>query len=311
MITVKSYTIADLAVWDKFVRESRTPMFMFERGFMDYHSDRFEDLSLMVYRDDELMAVLPASRHGTEARSHGGLTYGGLIVGDKMKQHTMLECFDAIKEKYFDLGISNLIYKKIPHFYSTQPCEEDVYALWRGGGELVKCEPSTVVNLKNPYKMPKGRKAQVSRARREGVNIRETDDFELFIALENSVLQEHHGVQAVHTAAELRLLKSRFPENIKCFGSFKDGELIAGILLFIYGTVVHTQYMAANPLAREIGALDLAVSGVIGAYRNSHNILDFGISTENGGQDLNEGLIFQKEGLGGRTIVYQTWEIKI
>ena len=86
MISIASYTADQVKTWDDFVNRSKMPMFMFNRGFMDYHADRFQDASLMFYRDDELLAVLPASRHGDEIRSHGGLTYGGMISGEKIPE---------------------------------------------------------------------------------------------------------------------------------------------------------------------------------------------------------------------------------
>ena len=163
--------------------------------------------------------------------------------------------------------------------------------------------------LKNPLKMPKGRKAQVSRAKREGVVIEKSDDFETFIDLENAVLAELHNTKAVHTAAELKLLQSRFPDNIQLWVAKYDNEIIAGSLLFIYDDVVHTQYLAANDKAREIGALDLLIKTVMDNFSISHTYFDFGISSENNGMLLNEGLISQKEGFGGRTVCYQTWEV--
>ena len=72
--------------------------------------------------------------------------------------------------------------------------------------------------------MPKGRKAQISRARREGVEVKvltEVSDYESFIDLENAVLEQRHNTHAVHTAAELKLLHDRFPESIKLYGSIK------------------------------------------------------------------------------------------
>ena len=309
MISIKKYTHEMVEEWDGFVRVSRMPMFMFERGFMDYHSDRFEDFSLMFFRDDELIAVLPASRHGVELRSHGGLTYGGFIYGEKMKQHTMLECFDCLKLFCKGNGVESVLYKCIPHIYCRYPAEESAYALFLNNAKLEKIEPATVVNLKCPYKMPKGRKAQISRAIREGVVVCETEDFESFLKLENEVLLCRHGVKAVHTSAEMRLLHQRFPGSVRCVVAFIGGDLIAGSVLFVYGNVVHTQYLAANDKAREIGALDLVVSRIIEKYRLSHDFLDFGISSENCGRMLNEGLISQKEGFGGRTNVYETWRI--
>lgn len=158
-----------------------------------------------------------------------------------------------------------------------------------------------MVNLEAPLKMPKGRKAQVSRAKREGCVIEEKTDYESyaqFIDLENKVLLEHHNTKAVHTAEEINLLHDNFPENIRLYAAMKDDMMIAGTIVFEYGQVVHTQYMAANEEARQIGALDLAVSTVIEKYRNNKKWLDFGISTEEGGRILNEGLIAQKEGFG-------------
>ena len=159
--------------------------------------------------------------------------------------------------------------------------------------------------------MPKGRKAQISRAKREGVIIEQSDDFDTFIELENSVLSEHHNTKAVHSAKELQLLKSRFENEIQLWVAEYEGEIIAGTLLFVYENVVHTQYMAANEKSREIGGLDLLIKTLVDKFSETHCCFDFGISTEDNGQYLNEGLIAQKEGFGGRTTIYQTWEIRI
>ena len=39
--------------------------------------------------------------------------------------------------------------------------------------------------------------------------------------------------------------------------------------------------------------------------------LDFGISTEQDGKWLNEGLIFQKEGFGGRAVCYDQYALRL
>jgi len=308
---IKEYKSSDKESWNEFIKNSKNGIFMFERGFMDYHSDRFQDNSLMFYDNDELVAILPVSLHGNELRSHGGLTYGGFIINEKMKQHRMLECFDALKTYMTENKINKLIYKTIPHIYHNQPAEEDLYALYKNDAKLLKIEPSTTVFLKNPLKMPKGRKAQISRAKREGVVIEQSSDFEAFINLENSVLSEHHDTKAVHTAEELKLLKSRFEDKIQLWVAKYNNEIIAGTLLFVYDNVVHTQYMAADNKAREIGGLDLLIKTLMGNFSETKNYFDFGISTEDNGNFLNEGLISQKEGFGGRTTVYQTYELEL
>lgn len=314
MIVIKKYTEENKDIWNQFNSCSKNSLFMFNRNYMDYHKDKFKDHSLMFYNEDKLIAILPMSEHGELLISHGGLTYGGFITDTKMKQHTMNDCFEALINYARECGFKCIRYKTIPHIYHSQPAEEDRYALFANGANLVTVDVSTYVNLVNPLKMPKGRKAQISRAKREGVEITELtelDNFKDFIELENQVLLERHDVQAVHTGEELKMLHDRFKDNIHLFVARKDGNLIAGTVVYEYGQVVHTQYMAANDEARTIGALDLAVATVIEQYRGNKLWIDFGISTEHGKIYLNEGLAAQKEGFGGRTGVYEIWELNL
>ena len=311
MIRIKRYSAGQKNEWDLFCNSSKMPLFMFNRDFMDYHKDRFTDCSLLFYEDDNLCAVFPASEKQSELTSHDGLTYGGFILGTGAKQHTVNDCFIALLNYAKTNGFTKIIYKNIPHIYHKQGAEEDLYSLFVNGAKILKLEPSTVINLKNPLKMPKGRKAQISRARREGVEIKESTDFKTFMAIEEEVLEVRHGVKAVHTAAELALLHSYFPKNIRLFAASYQDKMIAGALIFEYENVVHTQYMAANDTARQIGALDLAISSIIDTYKETKTWLDFGISSEDSGRILNEGLIAQKEGFGGRTNTYMTWEIDL
>ena len=313
MITVRRYKESDKEVWNEFNSRSKNSLFMFNRDFMDYHKDRFQDHSLMFFNEkDELIAILPLNEKETTLSSHGGLTYGGFIVGIDIKQHHMNDCFVALLKYARENSFKEIFYKIIPHIFHEYPTEEDRYSLFLNNAQLIRVEPSTIINLGKPLKMPKGRKAQISRAKREGVVVVEMsdkDDYVKFIDLENQVLAEHHDTKAVHTGDELALLNTRFPENVRLFGAIKNNELIAGTVVFEYKDVVHTQYMAANHLARQIGALDLVVSTVIEKYKHNKKWLDFGISTENGGRYLNEGLIAQKEGFGGRTNTYEMWKI--
>ena len=311
MIQIKKYSDSQKNEWDLFCNNSKMLLFMFNRNFMDYHKDRFTDHSLLFYEDDNLCAVFPASEKQSELTSHGGLTYGGFILGAGAKQHTVNDCFTALLNYAKTNGFTKIIYKNIPHIYHKQGAEEDLYSLFVNGARILKIEPSTVINLKNPLKPASIRKRCVSKAIRAGVEIKESLDFDTFITILNDVLQTHHGVKAVHTAEELALLHSYFPQNIRLFAAAYQDKMIAGALIFEYENVIHTQYMAANDTARQIGALDLAISFIIDTYKETKTWLDFGISSEDSGRILNEGLIAQKEGFGGRTNTYMTWEIDL
>ena len=311
MIKVKQYSSEDRQIWNDFIDSSKNGIFMFKREFMEYHADRFKDFSLLFYEEDELIALLPLSIKNQEVISHGGLTYGGFITSEIMKQYKMNECFDSLLAYLKENNIKKIIYKTIPHIFHKYPAQEDLYALFKSGGKIFKIEPSSTILLQNPLKMPKGRKAQISRAKREGVTIEESTDFDTFINLENEILSKYHNTKAVHNAEELKLLKSRFEKEIQLWIAKYQGQIIAATLLFVYDKVVHTQYMAANDKAREIGGLDYLIKTLIDKFKESKVYFDFGISTEDNGKILNEGLSSQKEGFGARTISYHTWEIDL
>ena len=134
--------------WNAFVATSKNGTFLFDRGYMDYHSDRFTDCSLMFYKHGKLLAMLPANwltEEGT-VQSHGGLTYGGLIVPPDMIAVDALEVFScAIDWMKRELGAHRWLYKPIPYIYSSLPAEEDLYALFRSGGKLF------ISNRPDPY----------------------------------------------------------------------------------------------------------------------------------------------------------------
>lgn len=313
MINIRRYTSEDNVLWNQLVNGSRNGMFMFNRNYMDYHADRYEDYSLMFFKENELISVLPASLHNRiEVRSHGGLTFGGLISAYAIKQQTMGECFEELIKYLRNNKIERLIYKPIPYIYHSFPCQEDLYMLWRNNAVVYRRDVSTVIDLTNDIiKLPKGRKAQISRAKREGIVVEKSTDFHTFIALENQVLEKHHQTKAVHTAEELQLLHSRFPEQICLYAAMYKNEMVAGVLLYVYDNLVHTQYMGSSDFSRENGGLDLIIATIIDEYKGKKQYLDFGISTVDAGWTLNMGLVSQKESFGGRSVMYDFYELVV
>lgn len=310
MISIKRYTADDKLAWNQFVKGSKNGTFMLLREYIDYHSDRFVDYSLLFYKDSQLIALLPSSIHGVELRSHGGLTYGGMILGYDMKQQTMNDCFEALIQYLKENNIEQLVYKTIPYVYHRYPSQEDQYCLWKNHAKLIRRDVSTTIDLKEcKIKLPKGRKAQISRAKREGILVELSTDFATFIALENQVLGKYHQTKAVHTPEELALLYHYFPENIRLYSAIYNNEMVAGVLLFVYENLIHTQYMASSDFARNNGGLDLIIATIIEEYKGTKQYLDFGISTEDNSKYLNNGLISQKESFGGRSVMYDFYEL--
>ena len=61
MIQIRDYSDNLRPRWDEFVRLSKNGTFLHKRAYMEYHADRFEDHSLLFYKEEELLAILPAT----------------------------------------------------------------------------------------------------------------------------------------------------------------------------------------------------------------------------------------------------------
>lgn len=310
MLSVRPYAPADAPAWDALVERSRNGNLLHRRGYMDYHADRFADASLLVEKDGELVAVFPANRDGAQVSSHGGLTYAGLISARALRAEATLTAFERIREHYRAQGVARLIYKAAPHVFHNYPAEEDLYALHRLGARLVRRDLSSVVTLQAGASLTPERRRAVAKARKEGVRIRISDDPAAFHALLSGVLVRH-GAAPTHSLAELRLLMGRFPGRIALHEACRDGELLAGTLVYDFGHAVHTQYLAASDEGRRAHALTLLLAELMEDIYAQRRYFSFGISTEQAGQVLNGGLVEQKERFGARAVVHDfyAWEL--
>ena len=300
--------------WNDYVYSSKNGVFLFDRNYMDYHKDRFMDHSLIIENEKGIVALMPANETDGILWSHAGLTYGGLLIDETKKQKTVMDCFELLVSYAKKNQFRKILYKPVPHIFHKQPAEEDLFALKYFGAQLKEVSASTVINLQRSIKMGKSRRSQVKRAVREGVSICELSEkkhYVEFMRLQEEVLKSKHKTRATHSPDEIFMLHDRFPDNIKLYAAIHFEEIIAGAVVFINERVVHTQYLAASETARIIGGLDLVIDQVIETFQRDKQWLDFGISTEKGGLYLNEGLIWQKESFGGRTNIYELWELEI
>ena len=312
MVEVMFYDGSHEGEWNAFVAQSKNGTFLFDRRYMDYHRDRFVDSSLMVYRDGKLFALLPANRVGNRLCSHGGLTYGGLVTGSEASAKAVLEAFEAVNGFLCSAGIAAVTYKAIPWIYHRVPAEEDLYALFRVcGARLVAREISSAIILPHRLKWHRDRRYGINRCRNNGVEVGQSDDFGAFWPLLDDNLMRCHGVHPVHSLAEIRLLKERFPRNIVLYVARREGVVLGGTVLYLTPQVVHAQYISASPEGKSLRVIDAIYNKILNEDFADGLYFDFGKSTEDGGLVLNESLIYQKEGFGGRGVCYDTYEWEV
>jgi hypothetical protein len=312
-IRLEAYQPAHEVFWNRFVATSKNGTFLFDRGYMDYHADRFVDASYVAFEgegDDNIVALLPASLHDKRIISHGGLTYGGWITDHRMTMPAMLYLFQLLKDTAKAVGVQSLTYKAVPRCYHRLPAEEDLYALFAHQGLLMRQDATSIIELAAAPSWAKGRKQALMKARKSGINVVTSKDFSTFVANLSQALARH-GAAPVHSVAELELLSERFPANIRLYEARLESEVVANALIYDCGQTVHTQYLATTETGRSCGGLEAIIHQVQHLDYADRRYLSFGISTEQEGRFLNEGLVRQKEMFGARTMICPFYELDL
>jgi hypothetical protein len=310
--TVKKYHHSEKTHWDQFISEAKNATFLFYRDFMDYHSNRFEDHSLLVYKAETLVALVPANVCEGVLHSHQGLSYGGFVLRKDAKFNEALPAFKAILTYLDSEGIKTLQLKLLPKMYHSLPSDEIDYLLFKLKAGLTRRDVSSVID--NSHRLmikSSNRKRGIKKGIKNNLRIVVNDDYESFwheILIPN--LQQTHGASPVHTLDEIITLSKSFPKFIKQYNVYHENRIVAGATVFETDLVAHVQYISANETKQQLGSLDYLFSHLINEEFKEKRYFDFGISNENKGEQINEGLHSWKESFGGRSIVHDFYEIQ-
>ncbi|RTK92303.1 MAG: GNAT family N-acetyltransferase [Rickettsiales bacterium] len=312
MLKIEKYLLSYKSSWDEFILNAKNGHFMFYRDYMEYHSDRFKDHSLIFTYEGSIVALLPANIVDNVLYSHQGLTFGGLIFDKDMKSTLMIDIFSILIQYLKDLNIKKLVYKNIPYIYCTMPAQEDLYALFKFGAKLSRVDITSTIDLSTKIGFSGGRKDGIRKARNSKLKVVKSDNYTAFYQILEEVLTSKHQVKPTHTLREIELLAKTFPQYISLYNTVnQDNTVLAATLIFEMNHWVHVQYIASSEQGKKLGALDILFQELINTIYSDKKIFDFGTSTESQGKVLNRGLIAQKEGFGARAVVHNLYELDI
>ena len=312
MIEIRRYTASDKNNWDSFVSASKNGTFLFYRDFVEYHQERFQDYSLLVFKDDKLIGVFPANINEATVYSHQGLSYGGLVVDAQLKFKDYLASMFALLEFLYKQEIEKVVLKQLPAIYENYLAGEAEYLMFLLQAKCYRVDLSSTIALENSPKISRDRRGGYNRGKRFGLMVTESDDFDGFwneILIPN--LNAKHQTEPVHSLAEIKLLKSRLPNAIRLFVVHHEERLVAGTVIFETEQVAHSQYISGNADKNKLGSLDYLHIHLLENVFNHKKYFDFGISNENQGQNINEGLLYWKEGFGARALAHKFYEIDV
>lgn len=304
--------------WDAFVKSAPNATLLHRRSFLSYHGNRFLDRSVMVFDDNDhtILGCFPAAEDPadpTSIVSHPGATFGGMIWARGLGGEKLVTAMREMASFYAESGYKRLIYKAVPVIYHSRPCQDDLYALFRLNAHRFRCDLSASIDLSNRGKVSSRRKRGLKKALSSGVStstgVQHIDD--LWRVLEEN-LKEKHNTKPVHTLDEIRLLEERHPDEIEFLVAKKDDRVIAGTVLFLNSVTCHAQYIASNEMGHACSALDMVFEEAIKLSADrGMGFFDFGISNENHGRYLNEGLHKFKTEFGAGGVVHEFFEIPL
>lgn len=316
MMQVRPFRPDEAAAWDAFCSAAHNATLLHSQRFLSYHGTRFDDRSLVIEADGRWLAVLPAALDPADPQcvvSHPGATYGGLVHQGALRGQRAVDALEAVVRHFAQQGLRRLLYKAVPHVYQTAPAQDDLYALFRLGARRVRCDLSSALDLAHPLGSSDRRRRSLKKALRAG--LRHEEGVAVAPAAWPVIAQTlatRHGVQPAHTLAEITLLAERFPQHISFHAALHGDTVVAATVLFRAGPALHLQYSAASPAGQEIGALDLLIDRAISLARaTGARHLAFGVSTEDGGRRLNDGLYRFKAEFGAGGVVHEFHEIDL
>ncbi|WP_281323774.1 GNAT family N-acetyltransferase [Flavobacterium sp. IMCC34518] len=300
---VKRYQKEHYSIWNDFISRAKNATFLFHRDFMDYHNDRFEDYSLMVFEEKKLVAVLPANRVGKVIYSHQGLSYGSIVIKKNIKINEYLILVATLMRFLNSNEIESIYLKQLPKIYNKAFSEEFDYVTYLMKGEIYRSDLHMVIDNEQGYKPNRNRLRALKVANEKGIEVRLENDYEHFwnqILIPN--LKARYNVAPVHTLTEISLLAALFPNQIKLYNAYLSGIIKAGVVVFVMENVVHFQYSSGDEDRNDTASLDALFNFIIQKYSDKKYI-SFGNCSEENGCFLNTGLAYWKESFGAKSMI--------
>lgn len=306
-LQVIPYRSENAGDWDGIVGAAHGGTVLHSRRFLDYHGDRFRDLSLMAGRQGEaaLSMVFPLAadlREPDLAVSHPGTSFGGIVglARDPAPHRALLR---AAAARLRAMGFARLLYRAAPHGLLRQPDDGNLPDLVRLG-RVVQMDLWSILRLQGVEAQRRYWLSEIRRAERKGLAacaVETPQDWELLHATISDRLAQKYGRAPVHSVAELIDLHRRLgPQSRGLLIRDDDGEVAAGLWFIDYGCgTLHNQYNGATDAGLALGASSYGIALALeGALRDGFGQFSFGRSTNADGWTENRDLLRFKSGFG-------------
>ena len=267
---------------------------------MDYHSNRFEDFSILIYKNKSLVGLIPANRSKNTIYSHQGLTYGGLLLENNFNAIFSKELMAVVKKFYKDNGIVDFQLKSYPSSYPQFDSTPFFSFFKNSKTNIITTHKSLAIDFSKKVKIHKTKLKHQRKGLEYGLEIRLDNDFKTFwTEVLTPMLEDRFQTKPVHSLEEIEQLHSFFPSKILQYNVYLKDKILGGITIYNKGSVVKSQYSATTLEGQKNYAIDVLFLYLIEHFKNSGaQFFCMGTVTTNDTLGYNPGLLKQKLELG-------------
>lgn len=320
LIDVKIYDDSMLDVWDNFIESNnRNATFLHSRKFFLHNPENLTgDASLLFYKKNKLVSVLPARVYKKDNKvifhSHPGSTYGGFVVDETVGVEEAMAIVEATIRFAKNEAANEIIIRNPFRIFHQMPSDETDYAMWYHGFTIHSRELECAILLDeySAKRYEDSTRRSIKKAQKH-VEIRHSEKFEEFWVILTVNLHQKYNLAPVHTADQIMKLRSLIgKENIQLVVAEADNKVIAGIVLFVFKTAIHAQYIASDNSFQDLRPLNAVIDFIVQwAKKGGYRYFNFGTANENEGRLINEGLFKFKEGFGGRGVLRESMILQL
>jgi hypothetical protein len=289
-------------IWDNFVFSSINGTIFHTRKFLNYHpTERFIDASILIYKNNKLVCVLPCCKNNDLYFSHKGATYGGPVFSnDVFNIKDLKTIIDLIFEYYqnkIEFRTANTIYffKNTDSLIYLLSCKTkmSLELAW-----YIHVDKNIIDSIKNV----RNKQSLIDIVKSNEYSCRLYNDensYSDFYNILSKNLRNKHNAMPTHTLDELIKLKNILCDKMGIYLVKDISGLIYSGIVFIKVTSVcwYTIYISKNIDINKPNQTLLLIVSTMQQNAKAENVtyIDFGITTENWGSILNVGLSYYKE----------------
>jgi len=306
LLNIIKYNNSYLNIWEDFCENALFSTIYHTRKFISYHPEnRFEDESILIYEDKELVCILPCCKKGDNYFSYLGATYGGPVIS---KKYSKIKYMEIIINKIFEYYDNKIEFRIANDIYF----KESIYSLYflLSQKNKIYTELSWYIRSDNNFidsishKRNKNYFLKILSNKDIICNYSDNEeDYINFYNILNKNLKINHDSNPTHSLDEFLKIKNLLKDKQRLYLVKNKNDILGGV----YVIKVTDQCYYTFYISRNIDLDKSDVSIIYSMYKISEDAqkenvkyIDYGITTENYGKLINVGLSDYKESsLGG------------